>query len=159
MCSGPPELFSEENSGFPPNLQPVGFSSTLSCFIKNRPHKHVECVCKQARVHIRWIVSSWGRNLSFSLGIFWDDSENQRPGSCYLKCYLEPIHMMFLQIGEERSPWLPLQFEAIFLTPSCLTTSDSPAFRSMARDFPGGPVVKASYSQCRGSGFHPWSGN
>ena len=27
------------------------------------------------------------------------------------------------------------------------------------RDFPGGPVAKTLYSQCRGSGFDPWSGN
>ena len=27
------------------------------------------------------------------------------------------------------------------------------------RDFPGGPVVKTPHSQCRGHGFHPWSGN
>ena len=26
-------------------------------------------------------------------------------------------------------------------------------------DFPGGPVVKTPYSQCRGPGFDPWSGN
>ena len=26
-------------------------------------------------------------------------------------------------------------------------------------DFPGGPVVKTVYSQCRGTGFYPWSGN
>ena len=26
-------------------------------------------------------------------------------------------------------------------------------------DFPGGPVVKTLGSQCRGSGFHLWSGN
>ena len=27
------------------------------------------------------------------------------------------------------------------------------------RDFPGGPLVKTSCSQCRGRGFNPWSGN
>ena len=27
------------------------------------------------------------------------------------------------------------------------------------RDFPGGPVAKTPCSQCRGLGFHPWSGN
>ena len=26
-------------------------------------------------------------------------------------------------------------------------------------DFPGGPVAKTPYSQCRGPGFNPWSGN
>ena len=26
------------------------------------------------------------------------------------------------------------------------------------RDFPGGPVVKTLHFQCRGCGFHPWSG-
>ena len=24
-------------------------------------------------------------------------------------------------------------------------------------DFPGGPVAKTTYSQCRGPGFNPWS--
>ena len=27
------------------------------------------------------------------------------------------------------------------------------------RDFAGGPVAKIPYSQCRGPGFDPWSGN
>ena len=27
------------------------------------------------------------------------------------------------------------------------------------RGFPGGPVAKILRSQCRGSGFDPWSGN
>ena len=27
------------------------------------------------------------------------------------------------------------------------------------RDFPGGAVAKTLNSQCRGPGFHPWSGN
>ena len=27
------------------------------------------------------------------------------------------------------------------------------------RDFPRGPVAKTLHSQCRGSGFDPWSGN
>ena len=27
------------------------------------------------------------------------------------------------------------------------------------REFPGGPVAKTLYSQCRGPGFNPWSGN
>ena len=27
------------------------------------------------------------------------------------------------------------------------------------RDFPGGPVAKTPYSQCRGPEFDPWSGN
>ena len=27
------------------------------------------------------------------------------------------------------------------------------------RDFPGGPLVKSPRSQCRGSGFNPWSGD
>ena len=27
------------------------------------------------------------------------------------------------------------------------------------RDFPGGSVAKTLCSQCRGSGFDPWSGN
>ena len=26
-------------------------------------------------------------------------------------------------------------------------------------DFPGGPVVKTPYFQCRGHKFNPWSGN
>ena len=26
-------------------------------------------------------------------------------------------------------------------------------------DFPGGPAGKTPYSQCRESGFDPWSGN
>ena len=26
-------------------------------------------------------------------------------------------------------------------------------------DFPGGPVAKTPHYQCRGPGFHPWSGN
>ena len=26
-------------------------------------------------------------------------------------------------------------------------------------DFPGGPLAKTPYSQCRGPGFNPWSGN
>ena len=26
-------------------------------------------------------------------------------------------------------------------------------------DFPGGPVVKTPYFQCRGRGFDPWLGN
>ena len=26
-------------------------------------------------------------------------------------------------------------------------------------DFPGGPVAKIPYSQCRGPVFNPWSGN
>ena len=37
--------------------------------------------------------------------------------------------------------------------------SQVPAFKAGPRDFPGGPVVKALRSQCRGPGFHPWSGN
>ena len=31
--------------------------------------------------------------------------------------------------------------------------------KTYSRDFPGGPVVKTLYSQCRGPGFNPWSGN
>ena len=31
--------------------------------------------------------------------------------------------------------------------------------RYRRRDFPGGPVARTPYSQCRGSGFNPWSGN
>ena len=31
--------------------------------------------------------------------------------------------------------------------------------RTNQRGFPGGPVAKTSHSQCRGSGFHPWSRN
>ena len=27
------------------------------------------------------------------------------------------------------------------------------------KDFPGGPRAKNPSSQCRGPGFHPWSGN
>ena len=27
------------------------------------------------------------------------------------------------------------------------------------RDFPGGPVVKTLYFQCKGRGFDPWLGN
>ena len=27
------------------------------------------------------------------------------------------------------------------------------------RDFPGAPVAKTLHSQCKGSGFDPWSGN
>ena len=27
------------------------------------------------------------------------------------------------------------------------------------RDFPGGLTAKSPHSQCRGPGFHPWSGN
>ena len=27
------------------------------------------------------------------------------------------------------------------------------------RAFPGGPLVTTQHSQCRGPGFHPWSGN
>ena len=28
-----------------------------------------------------------------------------------------------------------------------------------SREFPGGPVVRTSYSHCRGAEFNPWSGN
>ena len=28
-----------------------------------------------------------------------------------------------------------------------------------ARGFPGSPVVKTPHFNCRGCGFHPWSGN
>ena len=31
--------------------------------------------------------------------------------------------------------------------------------KSQVLDFPGGPVAKTPQSQCRGSKFHPWSGN
>ena len=31
--------------------------------------------------------------------------------------------------------------------------------KTTSGDFPGGPVVKTLRSQCRGPGFHPWSGN
>ena len=30
---------------------------------------------------------------------------------------------------------------------------------TLIRDLPGGPVVKTPYSQCKSSGFDPWSGN
>ena len=29
----------------------------------------------------------------------------------------------------------------------------------ISRDFPGGPVAKTPYSQCRGPMYHCWSGN
>ena len=32
-------------------------------------------------------------------------------------------------------------------------------FKSLPRDFPGGPVGKTLCSQGRGPGFNPWSGN
>ena len=31
--------------------------------------------------------------------------------------------------------------------------------RKWLGDFPGGPVAKTLWSQCRGPGLHPWSGN
>ena len=45
----------------------------------------------------------------------------------------------------------------IYLTVSRLHWSHP--FKTLVRDFPGGPVVKTPYSQCKGSGFDPWSGN
>ena len=45
----------------------------------------------------------------------------------------------------------------IYLTMSRLHGSHP--FKTLVRDFPGGPVVKTPYSQCRGSGFNPWSVN
>ena len=35
-----------------------------------------------------------------------------------------------------------------------------PALKDLdSRDFPGGPVVRALWAQCRRRGFDPWSGN
>ena len=38
-------------------------------------------------------------------------------------------------------------------------TADHLSLKIILRDFPGGPVGKTPHSQCRGSGFNPWSGN
>ena len=43
--------------------------------------------------------------------------------------------------------------EYVMITISVITKENA------SRDFPGGPVAKTPCSQCRGSGFNPWSGN
>ena len=50
-----------------------------------------------------------------------------------------------------------------YLEASTLLTPDTfrkkRQFKYHWRNFSGGPMVKTSHSQCRVSGFHPWSGN
>ena len=49
-----------------------------------------------------------------------------------------------------------------FLLSAGVVTGDGVRFRPvkiLARDFPGGPVVKTPHSHFRGPGFDPWSGN
>ena len=50
-----------------------------------------------------------------------------------------------------------------YLEASTLLTPDTfreeRQFKYHWRNFPGGPVAKTPHSQCRGSGFDPWSGN
>ena len=36
---------------------------------------------------------------------------------------------------------------------------DKSALEIKGGDLPGGPVAKSTHSQCKGPGFHPWSGN
>ena len=37
--------------------------------------------------------------------------------------------------------------------------SEKAGLKLNIRDFPGAPVAKTLHSQCKGSGFDPWSGN
>ena len=49
-----------------------------------------------------------------------------------------------------------LLFISLNQSPQCVS---SPQNKNVSRDFPGGPVAGTPYSQCRGHGFNPWSGN
>ena len=47
----------------------------------------------------------------------------------------------------------------VFLAPQKINRSYSIHHLKFFQDFPGGPAIETSCSQCRELGFNPWSGN
>jgi len=54
---------------------------------------------------------------------------------------------------------LSLDYQGSLVLALLTKTLESSSLQIEDGDFPGGPVAKAPFSQYRGPGFDPWSGN
>ena len=52
-----------------------------------------------------------------------------------------------------------MQMQRLIKNKDIIRITGVPLIKSTSRDFPGDPVVKTLYSQCRRHGFDRWSGS
>ena len=91
-------------------------------------------------------ATRWGRNeepgyLLKLKHYFLEDAEGRNQGFCSL-----------CDFSKTSNQWVNLSIPAV-------THIKNEIQEAVHRAFPGGPLAKTPYCQCRGPGFNPWSGN
>ena len=64
-----------------------------------------------------------------------------------------------LKYADDTTPMAESEKELKSLLMKVKEESEKAGLKLNIRDFPGAPVAKTLHSQCKGSGFDPWSGN
>ena len=147
-----------------PGLEPVSPASAgrfstrwiLPCATREVPKSFFKCATQTTSLELCLIFLSSSAILLAYLTFKFPLESDHFSWPPLLLPWSEAAHFPTLVIAMV-SMFQPLPF------PNPLLFSTQQPERSflkfVSRDFPGGPVAKVPCSQCRGSGFHPWSGN